>query len=107
MAIGVGVDGVGIAGVEDGWMESLQASDDVATGAPLGVPSAIVLDMASVGMVEENAEGQRRGAFWEGRMGVLSDSSSTPRAGPMSTVVPCSLLCAHSLYLIKLNNYST
>ena len=85
MAMGVGVEGVGVAGVEDG-MESLQANDDFAMGAPPGAPGAIVLDAASVGM-EESAEATPRrllGGDEGRRMGTgvsLLDSNSTPRAG--------------------------
>ena len=84
MAMGVGVEGVGVAGVEDG-LESLQANDDFAMGAPPGAPGAIVLDTASVGMVEESGEGATPRSFLGdedgGRMGSLLDSNSTPRAG--------------------------
>ena len=86
MAMGVGVEGVGVAGVEDG-MESLQANDDFAMGAPPGAPGAIVLDTPSVGM-EESAEGTTPRSLLGGdegrRMGAgvsLLDSNSTPRAG--------------------------
>jgi len=83
MGMGVGVEGVGVAGVEDG-MESLQANDDFAMGAPPGAPGAIVLDTASVGLVEEGGEGATPRSFLgeeDGRMGALLDSNSTPRAG--------------------------
>ena len=86
MAMGVGVEGVGVAGVEDG-MESLQANDDFAMGAPPGAPGAIVLDPASVSM-DESAEGATPRRLLGGdevrRMGAgvsLLDSNSTPRAG--------------------------
>ena len=84
MAMGVRVEGVSIAGAEDG-LESLQANDDFAMGAPPDAPGAIVLDTASIGMVEETGEGAMRRSFLGdedgGRMCLLLDSNSTPRAG--------------------------
>ena len=84
MAMGVRVEGIGIAGVEEG-LESLQANDDFAMGAPPGAPGAIVLDTASVRMVEESREGATPRSFLGdgdgGRMGSLLDSDLTPRAG--------------------------
>lgn len=50
--------GVGVAGIEDG----MQANG---MGAPLDAPSGIVLDMVSMGTVEESAEGGEE-HFWRG-----------------------------------------
>ncbi|KAF8338444.1 hypothetical protein F5887DRAFT_1238062 [Amanita rubescens] len=71
MAMGVGVESVGVAGVEDG-MESLQANDDFAMGAPPGAPGAIVLDTASMGIVGESGDDAEelfgRGGWEDGRV---------------------------------------
>ena len=76
MAMGVGVEGVGVAGIEEG-LESLQANDNFAMGAPPRAPGAIVLDTASVSMVEESREGATpRSLLGDedgGRMGSLLD----------------------------------
>ncbi len=90
-----GVEGIGVAGVEDG-MESLQANDDFAMGAPLGAPGMIVLDTASVGIVDESGEGMTPRNFLgeeDGRMGGLLESNSTLRAGvvDLPDMVPMSV----------------
>ncbi|KAK2467229.1 hypothetical protein APHAL10511_000778 [Amanita phalloides] len=81
MNMAMGVGGVGVAGVEDG-MESLQANEDFAMGAPPGAPGAIVLDAASVG-IDESVEGTTPRGFLDDddRRAILLDSNSTPRAG--------------------------
>ena len=96
MAMGVGVEGVGVAGVEEG-LESLQANDDFAMGAPPRAPGAIVLDTASVSMVEESREGATpRSLLGDedgGRMGSLLDPNLTPRTGvvDLHDMVPMSV----------------
>jgi hypothetical protein len=74
MAMGVRVEGIGIVGVEDGM-------DDFAMSAPPGAPGMIVLDKASVGIVDESREGTTLRNFLgeeDGRMGPgLLDSNST------------------------------